>query len=312
MASLPAPIATEKAIRWFNLTEPTAADLAPFAEEFEFHPLDVEDCLQDLQHPKIDEYKEYLFLVLHFPVVSQRTKRILTAGLNMFIGKDFIVTVSNGEFPALNQIVEKVQEEAKESEFWLKGGTGYFLYRLLKDLYEDSFPLINQLNRRALSLEKTVFDEDANAEDKEDLVRDILLLKKNIISFRRIIGPQRTVIERLEHKQNKLLPSSLDLYFDDIADQLERLWVNLTSLKEVAESIGEANETLISHQTNTTIKVLTIFSAIMLPLTFVTGLFGMNVHIPFENSLFSFAVIGLGLLAIAGSMIGFFYWRRWL
>ena len=138
---------------------------------------------------------------------------------------------------------------------------------------------------------------------------------KNIITLRKIILPQRSVIASLEHKQKRFLSEDLVIYFDDVVDQIERLWSLLETQKEIIESLEDTNESLLSHNINSTIRTLTVFSAIMLPLTFLTGLFGMNVKLPFiqaleDGSHFWFIVITV--LVTAGTMFGVFKWKRWI
>ncbi len=138
-----------------------------------------------------------------------------------------------------------------------------------------------------------------------------MMLKKNIITFRRIIQPERPVISSLEHKNKKFLPETLEVYFDDVVDKIEKQWSSLDSLKEVADTLQDANESLISHRSGETIKVLTIFSVIMLPLTLITGLFGMNVALPQSENPTAFLGIAGIMLAIALAMFTYFRWRKW-
>jgi magnesium transporter len=143
-------------------------------------------------------------------------------------------------------------------------------------------------------------------------VRDIHKVKQEIISYRKIVRPQRPTLRQLERGVERFLPQELELYFDDIVDASERIWDNLDNYKEVVEALEDTNESLISHQLNDILYVLTIFSVVMLPLTFITGFFGMNVRFPgFNTSGGFFATIGLMVLVI-GSMLGFFRWKRWL
>ena len=126
------------------------------------------------------------------------------------------------------------------------------------------------------------------------------------------MGPQRTVIAQLEHKNKRFLPENLDLYFDDLVDKVEKIWGNLESMKDLVISLQETNESIISHKTNDVIKVLTIFSATMLPLTVLTGFYGMNVDLPMgEHPVAYFLIIG-GMAVISLTMLIFFKMKRWL
>ena len=125
--------------------------------------------------------------------------------------------------------------------------------------------------------------------------------------------PQRAIIAQLEHKNKKFLPDNLDIYFDDIVDKIEKLWNNLENLAELVVSLHETNESIISHNTNNVIKVLTLFSVVMLPLTFITGFYGMNIDaLPFAHGDSSFTIITGIIVGIALLMIGFFRYKKWL
>src|SRR5207302_7103996 len=157
------------------------------------------------------------------------------------------------------------------------------------------------------SIEDDMFEKRA-----EDVVRDLSNVKQEIISYRKIIKPERSTLRLLERHVERFLPEELELYFDDIVDASERIWDLLDNYKEVVEALEDTNESLISHQQNDILYVLTIFSVVMLPLTFLTGFFGMNVRFPgFDTSAGFFVTLGLCIITIVG-MLGFFRWRKWL
>ncbi len=230
----------------------------------------------------------------------------MTEEVNIFIGKNFVITLHNGVLPPL----DKIREECKTKRGcrkYLERGSGYFLYQLTSRLFDYCFPILDRLFKNATAIEKDVFDDEGT----RDLLKDIMLLKKNIITFRRIIAPERPVISALEHKNKKLLPETLEVYFDDVVDKIEKQWSSLDSLKEVAETLQDANESLISHRSGETIKVLTIFSVIMLPLTLISGVFGMNVALPFQENPIAFLGIASTMTAIVVGMFVYFKWKNW-
>jgi len=143
-------------------------------------------------------------------------------------------------------------------------------------------------------------------------VRDIHKVKQEIISYRKIVRPQRPTLRQLERGVERFLPEELELYFDDIVDASERIWDLLDNYKEVVEALEDTNESLISHQQNDILYVLTIFSVVMLPLTFLTGLFGMNVHFPGYGSSLTFWALIASFVVLIGGMLGFFRYKRWL
>jgi len=298
----------ESGLTWVSISNPDEKATAYLKKNYKFHPLDLEDCLSEIQRPKIDDYEDYLFIVLHMPGKHGRNGQLKPAELNIFIGQNFVITLHNN-----NQIIKKVFEKCKKKkkakEDYMSKGSGYFLYMIIDDLIEAGFPLTDELTKQLNELEKEVFDYDYS----KDRLKDILTLKKDIINFRRIIMPQRAVIAQLEHKNKKFLPENLDVYFDDIVDKVEKIWNNLENLQELVLSLHETNESIISHNTNNIIKVLTLFSVVMLPLTFVTGFYGMNVDkLPFAHGPSPVVIISGLLTGIAVLMVGYFKYRKWL
>lgn len=298
----------ESDLTWVSISNPDEKAVDYLRRHYKFHPLDLDDCLSEIQRPKIDDYENYLFMVLHIPVKTSRKKNIQISELKIFVGQNFIITLHDNS-ASINAIFEKCKKNKKVRAEYLEKGTGYLLYMIIDDLFESGLPLVDALAKHTNEMEIDVFDSQDYSRDR---LRDILLLKKDIINFRRIIIPQRAIIAQLEHKNKKFIPENLDVYFDNIVDKIEKIWNNLENLQELVASLQETNESIISHNTNNVIKILTIISVIVMPLTFVTGFYGMNVGLPLGEH--PYAVWGITgfLLLIAVSMISFFRYRKWL
>jgi magnesium transporter len=299
--------------KWINIEQPTKEELQLLSKKYKFHELDLEDCLQETQRPKIDEYGKYLFIILQFPVYNKRHHRFDTEQLNVFIGQDYLITIHQGKLKALNEIVETCKSSLKSRKIFFgeKAGTGYLLYEIISVLFNAIFPITDKIQ---LSI-KTIEDEIFESKRAKDELFNIMILKKNIITLRKILLPQRSVVAALEHKQKRFLPEDLVIYFDDIVDQIESLWNILGTQKEIVESLEDTNESLLSHNINLTMRTLTVFSAIMLPLTFLTGLFGMNVKLPFADALIkidNFWYIIWLMIGVVIVMFGLFKWKKWL
>ena len=190
----------------------------------------------------------------------------------------------------------------------LSRGSGRLLYEVLDDLYDYCFPILDKIGFKLEQID----EEIGAAEGAKGLVTDIHKVKQEIISYRKIIKPQRPTLRLLERSIERVFPEDLELYFDDIVDASERIWDILDNYKEVVEALEDTNESLISHQQNDILYVLTIFSVVLLPLTLLTGFFGMNVHFPGVNTWDAFwGALGLMALTIVG-MLAFFRWKRWL
>ena len=197
-------------------------------------------------------------------------------------------------------------EEVRQTLF--SRGSGRLLYEVLDDLYDYCFPILDKIGFKLEQID----EEIGAAEGAKGLVTDIHKVKQEIISYRKIIKPQRPTLRQLERQIQGFLTEDLEDYFDDIVDASERIWDLLDNYKEVVEALEDTNESLISHQQNDILYVLTVFSVVMLPLTFLTGFFGMNVHFPGFGTWDDFYA-SLGLMAVSiVAMLAFFRWKRWL
>jgi magnesium transporter len=302
-------------VTWVNLLSPTAGESQLLANRFGWHPLDVEDVLSRRQRPKIDVYPGdedgndgYLFGVLHFPVYDKSVGRLNAGELDVFLGPDYLVTLPSVELRPVSLLFRRAEESEEFREQLLARGSGRLLYEVLDDLYDYCFPILDKIGFKLEQID----EEIGSGEGAKELVRDIHRVKQEIISYRKIIKPQRPTLRQLERSIERFLPEDLELYFDDIVDASERIWDLLDNYKEVVEALEDTNESLISHAQNDILYVLTIFLVVLTPLTFITGFFGMNVHFPGFNGWDAFwASLGFMFVTVVG-MLAFFRWKRWL
>jgi magnesium transporter len=301
---------TAKDVTWVNAVAPELEAANRLSERFGWHPLDVEDIVSKRQRPKVDDYEEdgYLFTVLHFPVYDKTIQRLNGAELDVFIGSDYLVTIPNRELLPVTRLFARCEQDEVFREQLFAKGTGRLLYEVLDDLFDYCFPILDKIGHKLDSIEDEMFEGHA-----EDVVRDISNVKQEIISYRKVIKPERSTLRVLERRVDKFLPEELELYFDDIVDAAERIWDQLDNYKEVVEALEQTNESVIAHKQNDILRLLTIFSVILLPLTLITGLFGMNYgHIPFQHDYHAFvATVGI-MLAISVVMLSFFRLKRWI
>src|SRR5881398_1564980 len=312
VAARPEPRVAElsgEGLTWIHLESLEPEIVNQLRARFGWHPLDVEDVLSKRQRPKIDDYADegYLFGVLHFPVYDRSIQRLNAAELDVFVGPDYLVTLPAVELLPVTRLFQRCEEDDRFREQLFSKGSGRLLYEVLDDLFDYCFPILDKIGHKLDSLEDDVFEGRS-----EEVVRDISNVKQEIISYRKIIKPERSTLRLLERHVERFLPEELELYFDDIVDAAERIWDLLDNYKEVVEALEDTNESVISHRQNRVLQILTIFSVVLLPLTFLTGFFGMNVHFPgFETAHGFLGTIGL-MAAIAVSLIAYFRSRRWL
>jgi magnesium transporter len=294
-------------LRWIHIERPRQADRAWLEERFDFHPLDYEDVFSRNQRPKVDEYDEYLFIVLHFPRYDKTVARLNAAEVDIFVGPDYLITLPNEEVQPIAYLFERCRanEELRESLF--SKGPGFLLYRIVDDCVDASFPMLRKMGNKLERIEEEIFEGQG-----EEIVRDISNVKQEIINFRKVVRPQRAAFSDLERTKTRYIAEDLDIYFEDISDASERVWDMLENYKEVVEALEATNESAIAHRTNETFRVLTTISLIFLPLTLIASIWGMNVRVPGEQDLTAFwIIIGVMVVLLAGA-VAFFRRRGWL
>ncbi|HXF98938.1 MAG TPA: magnesium transporter CorA family protein [Gaiellaceae bacterium] len=300
---------TASGLTWVNVVAPDADTAQELAERFGWHPLDVEDVVSKRQRPKVDDYEEegYLFAVLHFPVFDHAVQRLNAAELDIFIGHDYVVTIPNRELLPVTRLFARCEADAELREQLFARGSGRLLYEILDDLFDYCFPILDKIAHKLDVIEDEMFEGRS-----EEIVRDISNVKQEIISYRKIIKPERATLHALANRVEHFLPEELELYFDDIVDAAERIWDLLDNYKEVVEGLESTNESVIAHKQGDVLRILTVIATIMLPLTLLASLFGMNVHFPGEGTRGAFWAILAVMVATLLGMVGVFRWKRWL
>ena len=294
-------------LRWINIERPGPLDRAWLEEHFEFHPLDYEDVTSRNQRPKIDEYESYLFIVLHFPVFDKQVGRLNAGELDMFVGPDYLITIPNVPLQPVEYLFESCRSSEDLREQLFSQGPGYLLYRIVDDSFDYCFPMLRKMGNKLDRLEEDIFEGGA-----EEVVRDISNAQQEIINFRKIIRPQRSVLRDLERTKQRFFGQELEIYFDDIVDASERIWDMLENYKEVVEALEDTNESVITHRLNNVLRVLTSVSVILLPLTLIASIWGMNVGVPGEGSKEAFWVIAGVMVVVLCVLVAYFRRRRWL
>jgi magnesium transporter len=294
-------------LRWIHVQDPRLAHRESLESQFDFHPLDWEDVYSRNQRSKLDVYDDYLFIVLHFPIFEKSSGRLLTAELDMFVGPDYLITLTETALPPLDAMFERMGalEELRESTF--SKGSGYLLYKIVDTNVDAAFPMLRKMGNKLDQIEDDILEGRSS-----EIVLAISNAKQEIINFRRIVRPQRAVLRDLERTKQRYLAAELEIYFDDISDAAERIWDTLENYKEVVEALESTNESVLSHRLNDSFRILTAASVILLPLTLIASIYGMNVPVPGENEPFAFWVVVLLMAAMLGFLVILFRRRGWL
>jgi len=227
------------------------------------------------------------------------------------VGPDFLITLPNVELLPVTYLFRRCEDDPELRQELFRG-SGYLLYQVLDDLFDYCFPILDKIGAKLDAIEPAIFEERS-----EDVVRDISNAKQEIIAYRKIIKPERATIRMLERSTQRFLPEDLDLYFDDIVDASERIWDLLDNYKEVVEALEDTNESVIAHQFNDVLRILTVFSIVFLPATLIASIWGMNVGLPGggdppTSSTIVFWVILAAMVAFVAGMLAYFRHKRWL
>jgi magnesium transporter len=305
-AALAELLAGRKGVVWVDLEAPTEADYAWLGERFQFHPLALEDCRHGVQRPKIDEYTDYLFFVFHAVTGFEldRSLRLDFVELDGFLATRYLVTVHDEPL----SIVTQVRARVAANPSLLARGTDDLFYTLLDAAVDLYFPLLDQLDSSIDHLEQEIF-----VHPTRDTLLEVFNLRKAILKLRRFAWPQRDTLSLLAHREHKAIDERTRYYLRDVVDHLIRITDALDAYRDVVSGAADTYISQVSQRTNDTIKVLSIIATIMLPLSFIAGLYGMNFeHLPGASHPWGFQIIlgAMGLFVLV--LLGIFRWRRWI
>jgi len=295
-------------LTWVNIESPTENETEYLAQNYKFHPLDLDDCLSRIQRPKIDEYKDYLFLVFHFPVFNVEARVTTPSQLSVFISGNYLITLHKGELKPLVKLFRECQVEEESQKEYFSQGSGYLLYRLIDRLVDYCLPILSKVGDNIEDAEDSIFSNRMRG-----TIKEISIIRRDVISFRRIIWPMRAVIGSLEPKIRRFNKMDMAVYFGDVVDHVDKIWDTLDEYKEVIEGLKDTHDSLATNHTNEVVRILTVIATILMPITVVASIFGMNIPLgPFRDSPYSALYISLICLAIIGGMLYFFRRQRWI
>ena len=292
---------------WIDIVSPTAEEAKlVFEQAYKFHPLAIEDTLNDVHNPKLDNYTQYLFLVFHAIGIGDERMDIHTRELDVFLGHNFLVTVRTDHMVVVDQLWNEEHHRAEG----LAMGPVTLLYELLDRQIDRYGPLIDRFEARVEELGDAIFREQHN---DSAILNDLLTAKSSALRLRRILKPQSSIVAQLAHNELPVIPSETRIYFQDISDHLVRLTDLSDSMRDLVTSTIETHLALVNNRMNEVMKVLTMISTIFIPLGFLTGVYGMNFDFMPERTIWwSYPALWLVFLTIAGGMIYLFRRLRWL
>ena len=302
---LPELLRDESAVIWVDMESPTEADERVLLDVFDFHPLTVEDCRENRHYPKIEEFPGYLYFIVHGVTADTNPDRFNTIELDGFLGPNYVITYHHDKFRSINN----VKQLLRTSPIVCKRGPAFLLYQILDQVVDYYSPVLDDFDDRVDQLEQEIF---GLKRPNNQILSQIQDLKRGVLRLRRISNKQMDILLRMSRGEFALIPEDMRPFYRDVYDHLVRVVDLSESYRDLISGSLEAYLSVVSNRMNEIMKVLTIFSAIMLPLTFIAGVYGMNFdNMPelhsrygYFGTLFLMAVVAVGML--------YFFLAAWL
>ncbi len=295
-----------KHLTWIDVKSPTEEDLEWLGQNFNLHPLVLDELLPSLDYPKIEDFGDYLFVVLFYPFFNPVTKQTIPLELDIIVSKDYIITNHYKNIVPLKAIFDKCNLYEEYRDDYTSDGSGELLYRIIKQILVASFPKLTNMRKALAEIEEAVYQKRHN--EGVNLISEV---QRDIIGFQRIIEPQKIVLEDLTKESKKFFDKKMIPYFNSLLNIYNMVIGNLDSRAKTLSALDSTNQSLLTTRTNEIIKMLTIFSVIVFPLNLFAAIFGMNTDMPIVGHNYGFWIImslmGFGVVI----MLLFFRHKKW-
>lgn len=261
---------THNQVSWQHIVSPNLSDLEFLKNDFRVSVPILNELLGANKRPKIEEYDQYLFIVLHFPVFNEKTRQTAPTELDFIVTRDSIFTIEQNANPALEKLFSDAQNDPESQENNFKN-SGWLLFYILDEMVDSCLPMLDHIHEKIEKVEAQVFDGK-----EREMLKEVAIVKRDIIDFRRTIKPQRSILEVLSRKASRFFGKDLDIICQEVVGSEVRVWNTLENHKEMIEAIEQTNSNLLSYQINQVMHTLTFFSIVLFSLTFIAGFFSMR------------------------------------
>lgn len=302
-------------VKWYQVFNPTDEDFDWLMDTFGFHPLDIEDCKSSNQRPKIDEYDDYYFLILHFPYFDKQNRFIRLKEVKIFWGRDYIVTMGSSHWvvknvfnemkrlSGLQPLKKKDEEEEDDNTLDVTSSSDALLYNLLDRLMVETYSLVLRVGTEVDNINFDIFSKKA-----KEVLEHLSITRKNLIAMNTSFKPQLRVFHKFESGGIKGYEENMEEYWGNILDQYQKMFDLVEDYGELIEGLSKTFDSMQSNRANEIMKTFTFISTLMLPLTLISGIYGMNVHLPGMSSPYAFLYIIAGMFVVG--MCFYLYFRR--
>jgi magnesium transporter len=293
------------AFHWIDLEDPTVKEATILEDPFRFHPLAIEDCLSEVHHPKVDDYDDYIFIIVHGIRFDAPSDTFITRELDIFLGRDFLVTHHKGPMRSITAAREQC---GKSIQAGMPRGVDFLLHQIMDQMFEHYFPNLDAIEDKIQLVQVEVFENPS----RETLDR-IFALKRDVAQLRRICAPQREIVHRLSRGEFKVISGKAAVYFRDIYDNLYRIVDASYSYQDMMQGTLDAYLSAVNNRLNETMKRLTVIGALLMPLTLITGIYGMNFEfMPELKWRYGYFLILGAMGALCAGLVYFFRKREWI
>lgn len=297
-----------KSIKWLDIRTPTPEEIKAIGTLYPFvHPLNIEDMLSPNERPKLDVEDDYIFVVLHFPLWDSVERLTRAREVNFLVMKSVVISIHDGSLKPLVNLFDRCNSDPSTLEKLLGKGTENTLYNIIDTLVDYVAPILRKVDANIQKIEESIFDQNS-----QSIIREITWVRRDIIALRRIIRQQVPVLTQLAILDHPILPEDSDQYFGDVVDHIEKARDMIDEDAEIIVGLADTVNTLANHRVNEVIRVLTVISVIMLPLTLISSVYGMNIGLPAQNHPDAFWIVSLFMIVTAIGMLAFFRYRRWI
>jgi magnesium transporter len=293
-------------LRWHHIISPSEEDLNYLKDNFHFHPLDIEDCRSTNQRPKIDIYDDYYFIILHFPTFDHANRFLTIKEVKFFWGEDYVISIDQAHWVSTEMFRDTQQMINRKEEIEI-ATSDTLLYRILEKLMNSSLNLM-----RRIGLELDRINEDLFSKRSQKTILQISITRKNIILLNTIFKPQLPLFHKFESGQIEGFAGNMEDYWGNILDYNQKMWDMAEDYQELIEGLSKTFDSLQTNRINEIMKTLTFISAFLLPLTFITGLYGMNIGLPLQNDPRSFYILMVAMVLVVLGMVLYFRKKNWI
>lgn len=306
LEQLPELLQDQSAVIWVDMESPTEADEQVLLDVFEFHPLTVEDCRENRHYPKVEEFPGYIYFIVHGVTSDTSPDRFNTIELDGFLGSNYVITYHHAPFRSIHNVKQLLHT----SPIACQRGPAFLLHQILDQVVDYYAPVLDDFDDRIDLLEHEIF---TLKRPNNQILAQIMDLKRSVLRLRRISNKQMDILLRMSRGEFALIPEEMRPFYRDVHDHLVRVVDLAESYRDLISGSLEAYLSVVSNRMNEIMKVLTIFSAIMLPLTFIAGVYGMNFdNMPELHSRFGYFGTLIVMFVVAVGMLIFFWRRGWL